>query len=432
MNALQRLPLSPRQKIELVCASYIYDPDDQHATGDMMRELRTQPGTLYVSIPPADPSPKGALALAILEALGKDLDLQVPVDHHDAWRLAQVWMKVEKIRALIVIGADQLPAAVWDDLIYVHRNIPMVALILVHHQPGQERRLRQRLKAQSTIQTVTVAELRSWTDDYIACAAAGPDGERPSPRRAFPTVPDDEIPFFRARCRHLLSAEDFRAVDALYKTSYDSARRWLNNHDDIDEVCVGAHLAQWTAGMTLPQQITRLRGAQVAFLRRSWLLKVDLEALAGAHRNDSVPALDDEVVVGKLRAYAQPSFSAIAALVCAAGLSPAQLAILNADQISTAWPDAGQRNCDEPRLSVRAACTFVNAHLVDRAARGLPPDGPLFTSTTGRRLGHNDIRQLLRRITRESGLALVSNWTPPTGRQHQFWMRRRGLTLQPL
>lgn len=430
MSALGTLSLSASDQEGLMRAYYVHDPDDQAETGHMVRQLRGLPGLLCISLPPAEPSPRGALALGILEGLGKDLDLQAPVDHRDAWRLARVWLLAEGVRALIIIGAEQLPAAVWEDLVHVHRRIPMAAVVLVHHQPGQERRLRQWLKGQSDVQAAEVAELRRWTDRYSARALQGTDCQRPSRRRAFPTVPDDEIPFFRASCRRLLDVEDFRAVDALYKGSYDSAHRWLKTQHDLDEATVGEHLAQRTARMTLPEQITRLRGVQVAFLRCSWLLKVDLEALAGAHHTDRIPTLDDDVIA-KLRAYTQPGPAAMAALVSAAGLSPAQLAMLNADQTATVWQQAAQHDCDPRRLPTPAG-VFVHAHKVDRAMRGLPDDGPLFTSTAGRRLDPGEIRQQLRRITRETGLAFVSNWTPPTGQQHQFWMRRRGLTLQPL
>ncbi|MDQ6807402.1 MAG: hypothetical protein M3065_21175 [Actinomycetota bacterium] len=105
-----------------------------------------------------------------------------------------------------------------------------------------------------------------------------------------------------------------------------------------------------------------------------------------------------------MRAYIQPKTSALAALSIATKLTPGQLALLNADQV-----DAGRRwdhaynaiDLGDRTLAVPAASLFLRAHLVDR-----------------------DLRDI--------GRALVSGWSSPAAQQHGHWMRRRGLTLQPL
>lgn len=102
----------------------------------------------------------------------------------------------------------------------------------------------------------------------------GADDARTEKRR-FPAVPDDEIPFFRAACRDVLSKPDFCVVDKAFRKSFDSASRWLQDRHDLSEEQVGAFLAGELGWRTdVNGQLTRLRGAQVAFLRHWWLLKV--------------------------------------------------------------------------------------------------------------------------------------------------------------
>jgi hypothetical protein len=109
--------------------------------------------------------------------------------------------------------------------------------------------------------------------------------------------------------------------------------------------------------------------------------------------------------------------------------------MLNADQIHAghSWDrsydtiDLGDR-----KLAVPDARLFLHAHDVDRNLRDQPPNGPLFTTSAGQRLTAAAVQQQLRRVTRDIGQPLVSSWSSPAAQQHGHWMRRRGLTLQPL
>ncbi len=133
--------------------------------------------------------------------------------------------------------------------------------------------------------------------------------------------------------------------------------------------------------------------------------------------------------------YIQPKTSALAALSIATKLTPWQLAMLNADQIYAGrrWARAYNAiDLGDRKLAVPAASLFLRAHDVDRDLRDAPPDGPLFTTSTGERLTAAGVQQQLRRVTRDIGRPLVSGWSSPTAQQHGHWMRRRGLSLQPL
>lgn len=94
--------LTARELWELAEAYFVYDAADATDSGDLARRLGRFHGVVCVEIPPGEPRPLGALALAILQRVGKDLDREKQINQHDAWRLARVWMDAEQIEALII------------------------------------------------------------------------------------------------------------------------------------------------------------------------------------------------------------------------------------------------------------------------------------------------------------------------------------------
>lgn len=429
--------LTARELFDLAEAYFIYDPTDAGNTAQLARRLGRHEGVVCVEIPPGESLPVGALALGILAALGKDLDREKQIKQRDAWPLARVWLNAEEIQALIVIGADQLDVTTWRQLSDVCRQSPTPSVILIQHQTGLERTQRELLDRERTFTSAPPAAFHAWGARFDAALehAASPDDELEPPRKArFPSVPDDEIPYFRAACRAALSKPDFRVVDDAYRKSYDSTCRWLARCDQLSEDEVGGFLAAAMYWADVNEQLTRLRGAQVAFLRHWWLLKVDIDGLVAAHHVDAPTHIDAETH-RLLRAYIQPKTSALAALAIVTGLPPGRLAMLSADQIygGRSWNRSYNAiELGDHRLGVRDASLFLRAHDVDRGLRDQPPDGPLFTTSAGKRLTAAGVQQQLRRVTRDIGRPLVSSWSSPAAEQHGHWMRRRGLTLQPL
>jgi len=462
--------LTSRELFDLAKSDFVYDPTDAAATGRLACMLGRLTGVVCVEIAPGDSNPLGALALGILERLGKDLDREKQIRQRDAWRLARVWLDAEEIQALIVIGADLLDAATWKELADVCRQTdehrlavalerqrpgrqpagaaqrvedeviaaPTPSVILIQHQIGVDRTERDLLSQEGAFRSVAPAAFYDWAKAFqSACERARNVDANPARRekRRFPAVPDDEIPYFRGACRAALSTPDFRVVDAAYRKAYDSTASWLYGRQRIAEDEAGAFLAtklSWISDVN--EQLTRLRGAQVAFLRHWWLLKVDVEALAAAHSVDPLTDIDDDVY-DQLRRYMHPKTSALAALAIATRLGPGRLAMLNADQVFNGhrWHQ-GYNTVDlgDQTLSVGAAYLFLRAHHFDRELRDEPADGPLFTTSSGKRLTAAGVQQQLRAITRDIGLPLVAGWSASPARQHTHWMHRRGLTLQAL
>lgn len=431
--------LTSRELFELAESNFVYDPTDAADTGRPARKLGQLTGVVCVEIPPRDTCPLGSLALGILERLGKDLDREKQMRQHDAWRLARVWLDAEEIQALIVIGADQLDATTWNGLADVCRQTPTPSVMLIQHQTGLDRTERELLSRERAFRSVDPAAFHAWGERFEAACTSARNGDCDAGRvkqRLFPAVPDDETPYFRAACRATLSTADFRVVDATYRKAFDNTSRWLDSRQDISADAAGAFLASrlsWIPDVN--EQLTRLRGAQVAFLRHWWLLKVDPAALAAAHAIDPLIDLDDDEVYDRLRRYMHPKTSALAALAIATRLPPGRLAMLNADQVFDGhrWHQ-GYNTVDlgDETLSVPAAHRFLRAHHFDRELREQPADGPLFTTSSGQRLTAAGVQQQLRAVSRDISLPLVAGWSASPAQQHSHWMHRRGLTLQAL
>ncbi|MDQ3675324.1 MAG: hypothetical protein M3401_00750 [Actinomycetota bacterium] len=211
--------LTGRELFDLAEAYFVYDPTDGRDTGRLARNLGRHDGVVCVEIPPGDSVPLGALALGILAGLGKDLDREKQITQRDAWRLARVWLNAEQIHALIIIGADQLDVATWRQLSDVCRQSPTPSVILIQHQTGLDRTRRELLDRERTFTSVQSATFHDWGTRFEAACEHASTAEvelAPALKPRFPSVPDDEIPYFRAACRGALSRPDFRVVDKAY------------------------------------------------------------------------------------------------------------------------------------------------------------------------------------------------------------------------
>jgi hypothetical protein len=429
------VPLGSRDWTRFRQSQLVRDPADAAGTGNFARCLGKRGRVVVVALAPGETRPVGSLGMAILHALGKDLDLTPALRQQDAWRLACAWLEAERTRALIVIGAEQFTADVWQRVDDLRRCQRADAVILVSHQVGHRSPRRRSTAAESAFEPTDPAALHAWAARFSL--AFGSDGElrEPSAPR-FPTVPVDEAPYFRAVCRAVLVPADFALVNRSYRRGFDITRRWLADHDEITEEQAADHIAENVLRtVDIHERLTRLRGAQIAFLHQHWLLKVDLEAFGASHVTERPTAINTHIAE-RLRAYPQPKLSALAALTIATNLSAARLSMLNADQIFPADSSGGSYGAidygDELVLIEQAAHPFLRAHHIDRVLRGDPPDGPLFTTIAGRRMSATTLRQQLRHISQETGLPLLSSSPRANDGEHGHWMRSRGITLQPL
>ncbi len=257
------------------------------------------------------------LAWGILEALGKDPDLHgATASTHENWSLAEIWLQAHASTALIVLGAERLNARLWRRLAALTASGELTVLLI-----NQTRTL---IQAQRQL-VEPAAGLFARTDDETIIRWAEIELQQPTTEPApgsaasgpatFPAVPPDDVPFFRESCQRLLSDEDFALVDAAYIEGFQHTRAWLHDPPEpLLEEHAGAFLTDLVrhAG-GIHEQLTLMRGAQAAFWRNGWLLKIRLDALLAAHRTQPV-GFDPTHAARQLNGYTAPHIAALGVL----------------------------------------------------------------------------------------------------------------------
>lgn len=388
------------------------------------------PRVIAVTVAPDTRDNADWLAWAILEQLGKDPDLTRGVNGKDSWSLAELWLEANETLALLVIGVERLTVRLWRKLAELSHKQDLVVWLIpqfLRLTRGQRELLAH---PQSPITTISDGRFLDWAREASSHRPPKPRAKPVTPF-LFPAVPADEQPFFRDTCRRLLSSEDFAVVDDAYRHAFTHTMHWLRRPPaPLLEEHAGAYLADLVRNARgLHDQLTRLRGAQAAFWRHRWLLKIRPDTLAAAYRV-TPHGIDRDAAIALLNAYASPRTAALGALALRTQLPPARIALINADQLT--------QDCrvlhlgDEEPVRTDTERVLLYAQLLDTYGHNQRAAGPLFRGPDLQRMRPHTIQQILRRTATETGLPLTQTWTPPTDRQHAFWMHRRGLTLQPL
>jgi hypothetical protein len=405
-----------------------YDSDD--APDEMARRVasRCWPAVIVVNAPPDSGSNISWLAWGILRQLGKEHDLHGgTAAGHESWALAEIWLRAQRTSALIVLGAEALSGRLWRMLARLTTSCEITVLLVnsTHTLAQSQRRL---LHHAGPFERTDPTAFSAWAQLQLHEHPAELE-VTPRPFKRFPSVPADEVPFFRERCRQLLSDQDFMTVDDAYLEAFRDARAWLADRTEpLLEEDVGEFLARLirTAG-DLDEKLTRLRGAQAGFWRDEWHLKVRVNGLVAAHSTEPVD-LDMRQAVRTLNGYVAPQIAALGVLALRTRLHPARLATFNSNQLVR---DCRELDLDGETLvfSVEESA-LLRAQVLSMKRQGHPADGPLFCRVDGSRMPPNALQQSLRRAAKESGLQLTQAWLPPVHLEHGYWMRRRGLSIQ--
>lgn len=391
------------------------------------------PRVIVVNVAPDIGERAVRLAWGILEQLGKDPDLHgTTAATHENWSFAEIWLQAHATTTLIVLGAERLNARLWRRLASLTAAGDLT-LLLVNQTSTLMQAQRQLLEPAEALFARTDDEtFASWAEIELQQPTTEPAPDTSTSRPAmFPAVPADDIPFFRESCRRLLTRDDFAIVDDAYVQGFHHTHGWLHDpREPLLEEHAGAFLTDLVrhAG-GIHEQLTLMRGAQAAFWRNGWLLKIRIDALLAAHRTEPV-SFDPQHAVHQLNGYTAPHVAALGVLALRTRLPPARLALLNTDQLTD---DCTSLNLgDEPITIPAAEARLLHAHVLNARRRGHAANGPLFCQKDGTRMRPHALQQHLRRAAAETGLPLTQNWSPPLDRQHTHWMHRRGLTLQRL
>lgn len=405
-----------------------YNSDD--APDEMARRVasRCWPAVIVVNAPPDSGGNISWLAWGILKELGKEHDLHgSTAAGHESWALAEIWLRAHRTSALIVLGAEALSGRLWRMLARLTTAGELTVLLVnaTHTLVQSQRRLLHRA---GPFERTDHMAFSAWAELQLHQRRAEPQAMS-MPFKRFPSVPADEVPFFRERCRELLSNQDFTTVDDAYLEAFRQARAWLANRTEpLLEEDVGEFLARLVrTAADLHEKLTRLRGAQAGFWRNEWHLKVRVNALVAAHSTEPVD-LDAHQAVRTLNGYVAPQIAALGVLALRTRLPPARLAMFNCDHLDR---DCRELELDGESLAFAAEeSALLRAQLLSMTRLGHPPDGPLFCRLDGSRMPPKALQQRLRRAAKETGLQLTQAWSPPVNLEHGYWMRRRGLSIQ--
>jgi hypothetical protein len=252
----------------------------------------------------------------------------------------------------------------------------------------------------------------------------------------FPGVPHDEFVLFRAACRDLLTPADFKTVDRALQVAASEVADWLQSQDAIREEEVGRLVRDLVAPCRgLDEAITRLRGAQVAFFWRRYLLKLDVDRIVAAYAIEEKSELNSTTAV-HLRSYAATRYPAAAALALATDWSPLEVS-------SIAIADVG---VDAKSMSLSGfgdlpdeAARLVTPHLVHRLLDGASDDDPLFVMHTTDESRRGDpatdraIERMFNLILREVGVRITASrsYSGLRGRS-TGWRWREGVSVQAI
>jgi hypothetical protein len=408
----------------------VYDEADGVKTAELLNRLGDPAsGRVVVDVTPAGRN-LDWLAVDIERGLGKNPHLSgAGRNTSDRWSRIHAWLIGGQIKTLVVsriqlLNEQRLNAAITLAIACG------VDLWLVAQQKPLSTELAKTLEEWPLDEVALADFCRRWRtrrppQTKTVEAKGGVD---------FPNVPLDEFVLFRARCGELLAPEDFTRVDSTFQATAASVIQWIDAARVIDEESVVALVRDLIGPCrTLPEAVTRLRAAQVAFFWRRYLLKVNLDYVLAAYAIEPRDDLDS-AVIEKLSAYGAARYPAAAAIALGAQMSPADVALLDLDAVSVC--PAGIALAGHGTLPTEAAA-LVLPHLVERFLDGASTADPLFVmhstdkSKRDQRISHRGIERLLVQILRETGVRITASrsYTGLRGKGDN-WRWREGISLQ--
>jgi hypothetical protein len=411
----------------------VYDKDDLAENARFVSSLDDlDGGRVVVNITP-DGRNLDWLAADIERGLGKNPHVSgAGRNANDRWTRIHAWLVGGGVESLFVSRIQLLDGRRLKPVIDLALACG-VDLWLVAQQDPLPRTIRGLLE-DWPVEEVSVSDFRKRWRRSSTSKAKADAGTVLTP--TFPRVPHDEFVLFRAACRDLLMPTDFKIVDRAFQASAAEVADWLQSQDAIGEEEVGRLVRDIVAPCRgLDEALTRLRGAQVAFFWRRYLLKLDADRIVAAYAIEEKSELN-RTTAAQLRSYAATRYPAAAALALATDWSPLEvssIAIADIGVDATSMSLAGFGDLSDE------AAKLIAPHLVSRLLDGASEEDPLFILHTTDESRRDDpatdraIERMLNLILREVGVRITASrsYSGLRGRS-KGWRWREGVSVQAI
>ena len=361
-------------------------------------------GNGVIVIHPTPGSGGEDIARDVLHALGKQFRERTPRDPRRLQTLAGIWLRAEPARELVIASADRRPVADWRFLRELcSETLPRLTLV-VERRPTRD----QIASLEEDVRELAVSELicelpppRS-PDTWGIFDESGSPDERPG----YPPVPDVDFAYFPSACVDLLPEHDAARALRAFDRGRAAAMLWLELRDAIEDRHglsprhAHAFLDTLVAPCaTVDGAITKLRGAQAAFLLDGTLLEIDPDRFATDHEaHAGAPATNATATL--LRSYTEPYLAAAGALAAATRANADQIAELTLASVARVDASFASGHRINPPFQ-----TLLAAQILVRRAAGADDAEPLFLAPDQiRPATPRHVHNWLERIGRETGL----------------------------
>jgi hypothetical protein len=254
---------------------FISEPPAPNPPALLHGRFSAETGTFALLIGPAEKArakrTRKTVSIPFFHCLGKNLGTVGSYTGQTSEFRSQIqhWFAAYDARDLVVFNGEVLYPATMEAVFEYAATVGAVTFVC---EPGGYERTR------AAVHAAGVSTTRLPWDDLLArlpiVPAPVPD---PEPAYGMDHLPTDDFLLFRHHARTLNTTERFEAIDADYRTAYQSA---LTVTPDLDEVV--AMLAEVTRSATITAPImVALRATQAALLTRGWLLNAHQDKAIG-------------------------------------------------------------------------------------------------------------------------------------------------------
>jgi hypothetical protein len=416
---------------EKAVGGVVYDPDDGVKTQDVVAGLRRASGTLVVELTPTGRTLEW-LAGCFLDGLGMGgVQEDAPKSEALSWSFVVVWSVARRVSRIVVWRAHLLVPSRVDDIMRLGERlnapITFIAQPTACSRGLNEAWLQRWALAQVSLDDVEFPEAAAVCLETVRDTPTGAREGSPPIR----SLPDVDFTVFRSACRQELDAAAFAAVDAHYCGAAKAAVVAFSS-STVNEAWVFEQMVSSAAGLSVAEQVARVRGSQAGAFAAGWLVKVDMGKLLASLAEKYRRRTWTGDVAGRILRYRSPQLGAFGGILAYADCSVDEALRMVVSDVEERDGSVHIRvaGCD---VTIGGAVALpVAAYACWRRGIATREDEPLWVSTYR---GHAPLdkagaRAALRRFKALTGMSLgtLAHRSPTKA----GWRYRHGLSVQRL